>query len=110
MLCNFILVAGGGDAKLVFEEFDEGGANLFLQFNDIAKAFVFWAVGIEFLEQGFRTFLAPYLAVAFDESEDRKILFLGPPIFGVRDGEFANQRAVLGADDEQINLAAIERF
>ena len=108
MLRDFVFVAGRRDAKLFFEKLDEGGTDFLLQFDDIAEAFVFWAVVVEFLEQRFGAVLALHFTVALDEREHRQFLFLGSPVFRVGYGQLANQCAILGGYDEQINVTAIK--
>ena len=79
-----------------------------MQFDDIAEALVFGAVVVEFFQQRLGGVLALHFAVALDERQDRQFLFLGSPVFRVGYGQLANQCAVLGGHDEQINVAAIK--
>ena len=96
------------NAKLILEQFHEGGADFLLKLNDVAEPFVFWPVVIEFFEQCFRAIFALHFSVAPDEGEHGELLFLGTTVFRVGDGEFAHQGAVLRGDDKQVHLAAIE--
>jgi hypothetical protein len=82
-MSNCILVVGGNNPELLFEEFYKRRADFLLKFNHVAKAFVLWAIGIEFFQQAIGARLALNTSVPFDEGENRQLVFFGATILGM---------------------------
>ena len=51
LLGDFVFVAGWNNAVAVFEMFNQRGADFFLEFDNVAEALVFGAVGIQFFQK-----------------------------------------------------------
>ena len=67
------------------EELHQGRTNFLLKLDDVVKAFVLGAVGLELLDEGRGPFLSRHAAIALDEGENGQLHFLSAPILGVRD-------------------------
>ena len=108
LLGDLVFVAGRRNAEPILQQLHQRRTDLLLKFDDVAETLVLRPVRIEFGKKLRRPLLPFYAAVALDESKNGKFPFLRAAILGVGDRQLPHRRAVFDADDQQINLAAVE--